>query len=385
MRYKIFLQSLCGVALCFSTAFAATNVELHHPVVYVADGKNVGVFDLGKRSLIDYLKPTLTSQWSPKSITLSPDNKFVYVLNYQPAALSIFDAKSRTEVKSIGDFSSNTTLDTMSIAPNHEYAYVGVSSTVQNDSECHPPNMDSCSAIFRFDLKANKIAGYIDMNGIDQKHGAFSFNGEITHIVFSHDGKKALIFSSLDMPYSFSGYIVDTATQKVVARAPVSDLMAPANAVFSLDDKTAYVLGEAPWSSPMRSRVEIASLDMQAYTYSHVVKLSDQFIGYHPMIQLAADGKRVYLWHTLGNGGFNVFNIRSEVLKRIANPPPDDPPNLLMDVVIDESSQVLYYTRGNENTNTSDTVTVELKTGAESNRFQNTGLGWNVHMAFSPK
>jgi len=46
---------------------------------------------------------------------------------------------------------------------------------------------------------------------------------------------------------------------------------------------------------------------------------------------------------------------------------------------------VLYYTRGNENTNTSDTVTVELKTGAESSRFQNTGLGWNVHMAFSAK
>ena len=195
----------------------------YYGVTVSPDGKNIYVPNMGSGnvSVIDTATNKVTATvdvgYHPVGVAVSPDGKKVYVSNLDSGTVSVIDATTYTVIDTL-DIVAPFWID---VAPNGKKVYVA---NRLNDT------------VSLIDIATNKVATMVVDDGI-YPHGVIKVNPKGTVVYFN--GIKEGVNETRGNTNAV--YVVDTATNKVIARVKVGNW--PTQMVVSPDGTKVYTTG----------------------------------------------------------------------------------------------------------------------------------------------
>ncbi|MEO8400333.1 MAG: hypothetical protein ABI597_00880 [Gammaproteobacteria bacterium] len=220
MFYRWFAFILCLVASIYAHASPVNDYA------YITDGTNLGIINVNQQMLQGYVKPSPNGVWAPNRIGVTPDAKSLFITNSassnQIGNIGVVNPILQQEVSSVL-LNNGAQPTSVTITPDGKYAYVSLLTN----------NVNSIAII---DINTQKIINYVkNFNGTNN----FS-TMMVWKIVFSPDGKKAVIISRFNQFGGFFAAILDVPNNIVVKNFDINELYDPSDAFISSDSKTAY-------------------------------------------------------------------------------------------------------------------------------------------------
>jgi YVTN family beta-propeller protein len=218
-----------GIAITPNGAFAYVNNYGGPDGVGSGNGTTVSVVDLKANDIID----TITVGQAPAALAMSPDGKFVYVINYVDGnpgtgTMSILSTKNNMVIGTISGFSGPFGI---AITPNGKYAYV-----TNFGSNNFAPIGTTVSIVNLFD---RKIVTSVDTSGIQPSGIAITPDGRFAYVTNYNTLYAGANFSNLTAGQGTVN-IIDTKTKKIIP--PTIAVGQSPNAIaISPNGKFAYV------------------------------------------------------------------------------------------------------------------------------------------------